>query len=90
MLTIKEMLREGASIVLPVQRLLYTKSAHAFVAVTFGIFAIFAFYFLGSALAVPMVLSSASGCTVCDQQPARQCEYTPYTSLRFADNIWSC
>ena len=86
MLTIKEMLREGASIVLPVQRLL----AHAFVAVTFGIFAIFAFYFLASALAVPMVLSSASGCTVCDQQPARQCEYTPYTSLRFEHDIWSC
>ena len=69
---------EGSSTILPVQHLLYNKSADAFV-VTFEFFATFAFYFLGSAVAVPMVMSSASGCTVCEQQSACQSAHTPYT-----------
>ena len=64
----KRILIEGSSTILPVQHLLYNKSADAFV--TFKFFAIFAFYFIGSAVAVPMVMSSASGCTVREQNSA--------------------
>ena len=66
MLRIERILIEGAATVLPVQHLLYHKSPDAFVGVIFEFFAIFAFYFLGSAVAVPMVMSSASGCIVCE------------------------
>jgi hypothetical protein len=83
----ERILIEGASTILPVQHLLYHKSADAFVGVAFEFFAILAFYFLGSAVAVSMIMSSASGCVVCEQQSACQSEYTPYT--RFEDNIWS-
>lgn len=76
----ERILIEGSSIILPVQHLLYNKSADAFVVVTFEFFEIFVFlYFLGSAVAVPMVMSSASGCTVCEQQSACQSAHTPYT-----------
>ncbi len=78
---------EGSSTNLPAQHLLYNKSAVAFVVVTFEFFAIFAFYLLGSAVAVPMVMSSASGCTVCEQQSACQPAHISYT--RFG-NSWSC
>ena len=70
---------EGASTIMPVQHLLYHKLADAFVGVAFKFFAILAFYFLGSAVAVSMIMSSASGCIVCEQQSACQSEYTPYT-----------
>ena len=80
----ERILMEGSSTILPVQHLLYNKSADAFV-VTFEFFATFAFYFLGSAVAVPMVMSSASGCTVCEQQSACQSAHTPYT--RFGQQL---